>query len=101
MKFPLSLSFKILALAPQISVIDADDSLQFYVRQKLLKFKESVDVYADAEQKRLVAGLCVPHSAHTCSAGASANTVLCRLEYPVGDDCAGARLGAGTSWCAG
>jgi uncharacterized protein YxjI len=53
MKFPLSLSFKVLALAPQISVIDADDSLQFYVRQKLLKFKESVDVYADAEQKRL------------------------------------------------
>jgi hypothetical protein len=54
MKFPLSLSFKVLALAPQISAVDADGELQFYVRQKLLKFKESVEVFADTEQRRLL-----------------------------------------------
>lgn len=54
MKFPLSLSFKVLALAPQITVVDANDSLQFYVRQKLLKFKEAVEVFADTDQNRLL-----------------------------------------------
>lgn len=54
MKFPLSLSFKVLALAPQITVVDANDSLQLYVRQKLLKFKESVEVFADTDQNRLL-----------------------------------------------
>lgn len=54
MKFPLSLSFKVLALAPQISAFDADGKLQFYVRQKLLKFKEQVEVFADTDQNRLL-----------------------------------------------
>lgn len=54
MKFPLSLSFKVLALAPQISAFDADGTLQLYVRQKLLKFKESVEVFADTDQSRLL-----------------------------------------------
>ena len=54
MKFPLSLSFKILALAPQITAVDSDGRLQFYVRQKLLKFKEAVQVFADTDQTRLL-----------------------------------------------
>lgn len=54
MKFPLSLSFKVMALAPQISALDADGKLQFYVRQKLLKFKEAVEVFADEGQSRLL-----------------------------------------------
>lgn len=54
MKFPLSLSFKIMALAPQISAVDADGNLQFYVRQQLMKFKEAVDVFADTNQSQLL-----------------------------------------------
>ena len=50
MHYPLQLSFKIMALAPQISVTDAHGQLIFYVKQKLLKLKESVTVFADAEQ---------------------------------------------------
>lgn len=50
MEYPLSLSFKVLALAPQISVTDARGNLVFYVKQKLMKLKESVTVFADAEQ---------------------------------------------------
>lgn len=48
--FPLTLSFKILALAPQIIVTDAEGSLVFYVKQKLFKLKESVTVFADEAQ---------------------------------------------------
>lgn len=54
MKFPLSLTFKVMALAPQITAVDADGKLQFYVRQKLMKFKEAVEVFADTDQNRLL-----------------------------------------------
>ncbi len=50
MHFPLTLSFKKLALAPQISVTDANGELVFYVKQKLFKLKESVTVFGDREQ---------------------------------------------------
>ncbi len=52
MKFPLRLTFKKIALAPQLSVTDAEGTLQLYVRQKLFKLKESVTVFADREQTR-------------------------------------------------
>ncbi|HSJ64803.1 MAG TPA: hypothetical protein VK922_12990 [Gemmatimonadaceae bacterium] len=52
LRFPLSLSFKIVALAPQIAVTDAGGTLIAYVRQKLLKLKEAVTVYSDREQTR-------------------------------------------------
>lgn len=50
MNYPLTFSFKILALAPQISVRDAQGQLRWYVKQKLLKLKESVTVFADEGQ---------------------------------------------------
>jgi len=52
MDYPMDLSFKILALAPQLSVRDAAGNLVFYVKQKLFKLKEAVTVFADAEQTR-------------------------------------------------
>ena len=54
MKFPLALSFRILAIAPQISAFDADGALRLHVRQRLLKLKESVKVFADGAQSRLL-----------------------------------------------
>ena len=50
MQYPLDLSFKIMALAPQISVTDASGGLVFYVKQKLFKLKEEMTVFADAKQ---------------------------------------------------
>lgn len=47
MRFPLTLSFKIVALAPQIRVVDADGQTVCYVRQKLLKLREAVEVFTD------------------------------------------------------
>ena len=52
MDFPLDLRFKTLALAPQISVTDAAGQLLFYVRQKAFRLRESITVFADAEQTR-------------------------------------------------
>jgi uncharacterized protein YxjI len=52
MQFPLDLSFKILALGNQVSVTDATGSLVMYVKQKLLRLKEEITVFADREQTR-------------------------------------------------
>lgn len=53
MNFPLTLSFKILALASQIHVQDGAGATVAYVKQKLLKLREDIDVFADKEQTRL------------------------------------------------
>ena len=51
MDYPLQLSFKLLALAPQIYVRDAAGQLRMYVKQKLFKLKEQVTVFADEAQQ--------------------------------------------------
>ncbi|HEX8144757.1 MAG TPA: hypothetical protein VF553_19465 [Pyrinomonadaceae bacterium] len=50
MNYPLQLSFKIMALARQLSVRDASGALVFYVKQKAFKLKESITIFADEEQ---------------------------------------------------
>lgn len=54
MNFPLNLSFKILAIATQIHVEDASGSTVAYMKQKLLKLREDIDVFADREQSKLL-----------------------------------------------
>jgi len=54
LKYPINLSFKILAFAPQIFVKDADENLIFYVKQKLFKLKEAISVCSDEEQSNKV-----------------------------------------------
>jgi uncharacterized protein YxjI len=49
----LKLRFKFFALAPQISVEDQSGTLLLYVRQKLLKLKESVSVFTDDSQRQI------------------------------------------------
>jgi uncharacterized protein YxjI len=50
MQYPLELTFKFWALAPQMSVVDKQGNLIFYVKQKLFKLKEAITVFADAER---------------------------------------------------
>lgn len=50
MNYPLQLTFKILAIARQLSVTDAGGRLVCYVKQKAFKLKESITVFADVEQ---------------------------------------------------
>lgn len=50
MNYPIDFSFKLLALASQIYVRDAGGNLLGYVKQKLFKLKEDINVFADEGQ---------------------------------------------------
>lgn len=52
MNYPIDFSFKILALASQIYVRDASGNLLGYVKQKLFKLKEDINIFADESQTR-------------------------------------------------
>lgn len=52
MNFPLDLSFKKVALNPQVKVSDASGNVVLYTKQKAFKLKEAVTVFADVEQTR-------------------------------------------------
>jgi uncharacterized protein YxjI len=51
--YPLNLTFKLLALAPQVSVIDANGKEIFYIKQKMFALKEAVSVYNNSTDKTL------------------------------------------------
>lgn len=52
LSYPLTLSFKIIAIAPQVKVTDAAGSTVLYVRQKVLALRENVRVFEDEAQQR-------------------------------------------------
>ena len=52
MNFPLDARFKLLAIASQVRVTDAQGTLVMYARQKAFKLKEAVTVFADEAQTR-------------------------------------------------
>ena len=54
MNYPLELSFKLLALASQIYIRDANGNLVGYVKQKLFKLKEDINVFADEGQTQML-----------------------------------------------
>jgi uncharacterized protein YxjI len=52
MNYPIDLSFKLLALASQIYVRDASGNLLGYVKQKMFKLKEDINIFADEQQTK-------------------------------------------------
>ncbi len=50
--YPVKMTFKVLALAPQIYVRDAQNRDLLYVKQKLLKLKEEVNVFSNESQSQ-------------------------------------------------
>lgn len=52
LNYPLDLSFKIISFGPQVRVTDAAGRLIAYVKQKALKLREDVRIYADEGQQR-------------------------------------------------
>jgi hypothetical protein len=50
MNYPLKMNFKILAVAPQIFVRDANGQELMYVKQKLFKLKEAINIFSDQSQ---------------------------------------------------
>lgn len=54
MDYPLRLNFKLLTLGQRITVTDASGNLLLFVKQKMFKLREKVELYADAERQNLV-----------------------------------------------
>lgn len=54
-QYPLHLSFKIVAFAPQLQVTDATGRSLIYVKQKLFKFKEKVEIFTDKTKSQKLA----------------------------------------------
>src|SRR6185369_4814822 len=54
MNYPIDFSFKILAIASQIYIRDVNGSLVGYVKQKLFKLKEDINVFGDENQTQLL-----------------------------------------------
>lgn len=55
LQYPLTLSFKVLAFASQATVTDAAGRTVLYTKQKLLKFKEHVEIFTDNTRGTLLA----------------------------------------------
>lgn len=49
-QYPLTLSFKVLALASQATVTDATGRTILYTKQKMFKFREHVEIWTDKTQ---------------------------------------------------
>jgi uncharacterized protein YxjI len=54
MKFPLDLTFKLLALSSQIYIRDASGQMVGYVKQKMFKLKEDISIFSDESQTLLL-----------------------------------------------
>lgn len=54
LNYPLELSFKVISFGPQVRVRDATGQLVAYVKQKALKLKEDISIFADEDQQRLM-----------------------------------------------
>ena len=50
MNYPVDFTFKLLAIASQIYIRDANGTLLGYVKQKLFKLKEDINIFADEQQ---------------------------------------------------
>jgi len=54
LNYPLSLNFKLIAIAPQVKVVDATQQTVLYVRQKALALREDVRVFSEEAQQNLL-----------------------------------------------
>ena len=54
LQFPLTLRMKLMALAPQFFVSDASGKQIAYLKQKLFKLKEDIQIFADEGQRDLI-----------------------------------------------
>ncbi|MEM1069538.1 MAG: hypothetical protein AAGI63_11630 [Planctomycetota bacterium] len=54
MQYPLELSFKLLTLGQRIVATDATGQTLMYVKQKMFKLREKVEIYSDESQTNLL-----------------------------------------------
>ncbi len=54
MKYPIRLSFRLLTFGQRIAATDADGKMLLFVKQKMFKLKEQVEIYNDEQQSNLL-----------------------------------------------
>jgi len=54
MQYPIELSFKILTLGQRITATDAAGNPLLFVKQKMFKLKEKIEIYSDSSQTSLI-----------------------------------------------
>ncbi len=54
LKFPLKFQFKISTLSNDFTATDADGEVVAYVRQKMFRLKEAIDIYSDSTRSRVL-----------------------------------------------
>ena len=54
MQYPLQLSFKLLTFGQRIVATDASGNVVMYIKQKMFKLKEKVEIYNDEKQSQLI-----------------------------------------------
>ncbi|QDV65771.1 hypothetical protein Mal65_49440 [Crateriforma conspicua] len=54
MQYPIELSFKLLTFGQRISATDASGKLLMFVKQKMFRFKEQVEIFSDQQQTHLL-----------------------------------------------
>lgn len=52
--YPLTLKFRLIALAPRINVVDSKGNEIFYIEQKVFALKEAVNIFNNAKEKKLL-----------------------------------------------
>ena len=104
--YPLTMSFKILALNPQVKITDATGQTVLYVKEKALSLKMNTRVFADEAQTQQLyqitadkmMGFTIPFSITTPDGALLAKVVrqgarsIWKLHFPI-QDAAGAEVG--------
>ena len=54
MQYPIELKFKILTFGQRITATDAQGNVIMFIKQKIFKLKEQVDVYSGPDQNQLI-----------------------------------------------
>jgi uncharacterized protein YxjI len=54
LQYPLDLRFKLLTFGQRITVVDADAQMLMFIKQRMFKLKEKVEIYSDQSQTDLI-----------------------------------------------
>ncbi|TWU23343.1 hypothetical protein Pla52o_28790 [Novipirellula galeiformis] len=54
MQYPIELTFKLMTFGQRITATDANGNVLMFIKQKMFKLKEKVDIYSDSTQQNLI-----------------------------------------------
>ena len=54
MQYPIELTFKLMTFGQRVTATDASGNVLMFIKQKMFKLKEKVNIYSDASQTNLI-----------------------------------------------